>query len=153
MSQVSPAQTSTIPSSGSVGRLRLRGHAAQTVPDAFPELDANGVSLSSPMPRMCHLLDPADVVKYCVVKSVISPDKAAEYADRMYKWGESFGLGFKADDRATWHVDSLPVFTRYVTSFKSQARTQKITRIGAGYSIAMVVGRSNGLGICGASRV
>ena len=45
MSQTHPALTSNLHGGGSVGRLTLRGHGAQTVPDAFPDLDANGVSL------------------------------------------------------------------------------------------------------------
>lgn len=44
MSQTTIIQNSAADSSSSVGRLALRGHGAQTVPDAFPDLDANGVS-------------------------------------------------------------------------------------------------------------
>ena len=50
--------------------------------------------------------------QYTVVKGVISKEKAAQYVDRIYKWLESFGTGFKADDRSTWHVNQVPPFGR-----------------------------------------
>jgi hypothetical protein len=47
-----------------------------------------------------------------VVKNVLSAEKAAEYTDRMYKWLEGFGRGFKYEDQSTWHVENLPDFNR-----------------------------------------
>jgi hypothetical protein len=49
-----------------------------------------------------------------VIPSVISEAKAAEYVDRMYKWLEGFGKGFKGDDRSTWKVENMPVFAKSV---------------------------------------
>jgi hypothetical protein len=43
---------------------------------------------------------------------VISKEKAQHYVDEMYKWLESFGLGFKADDRSTWHIANVPKFDK-----------------------------------------
>jgi hypothetical protein len=47
-----------------------------------------------------------------VVKNVISEEKAAAYVERMYKWLEGFGNGFKRDDRSTWRVSKLPYFSK-----------------------------------------
>jgi hypothetical protein len=52
--------------------------------------------------------------QFTVVKGVISRDRAAQYVERMYKWLEGFGKGFKADDRSTWHIDQMPTFNRSV---------------------------------------
>jgi len=72
-----------------VGKLKLRGHHVLPQSSHYPELDKNG---------------------WCVVKGVISPEKAQHYVNEMYKWLEGFGMGFKADDRSTWHVQNVPEF-------------------------------------------
>lgn len=51
-----------------------------------------------------------------MVKGVISRERAAQYVDRMYKWLEGFGKGFKAEDRETWRLANLPNFSKYVLS-------------------------------------
>ncbi|WVW85156.1 hypothetical protein I302_107194 [Kwoniella bestiolae CBS 10118] len=73
------------------GTLKLRG--AHHTPDssAYPDLESKG---------------------YQVVKGIIPRERAAQYVDRVYKWLESFGTGFEADDRSTWHIDQLPAFHR-----------------------------------------
>ncbi|WWC88261.1 uncharacterized protein L201_003168 [Kwoniella dendrophila CBS 6074] len=73
------------------GTLKLRGSHSIPNSSAYPDLDTKG---------------------YQVVKGVISREKSAEYVDRMYKWLESFGTGFKFDDKSTWHIDQLPAFHR-----------------------------------------
>lgn len=73
------------------GSLKLRGNHVEPGTAAFPELDTKG---------------------YTVVKGVISEDKAQAYVDRMYQWMESFGLGFKRDDRSTWRADNVPNFAK-----------------------------------------
>lgn len=73
------------------GVLRLRGANSQPTTDVYPELETKG---------------------YTVVKGVISREKAAQYVDRMYEWLESFGTGFKRDDRSTWRVDKVTPFSR-----------------------------------------
>ncbi|KAK4686141.1 hypothetical protein P7C73_g3991, partial [Tremellales sp. Uapishka_1] len=87
--------TSAAPTSSQLthdaGHLKLRGHQTAPTTTAYAQLDAVG---------------------YEVVKGVISPEKAKEYADRMYNYVESFGLGFKKDDRSTWHVENLPKFNK-----------------------------------------
>ncbi|WOO83354.1 uncharacterized protein LOC62_05G006881 [Vanrija pseudolonga] len=70
--------------------LKLRGDASQTT-SAYPELDVKG---------------------YTVVRGAIPPERAAEYVDQMYQWLESFGRGFKRDDRSTWHVNTVPKFDK-----------------------------------------
>jgi hypothetical protein len=68
-----------------------------------------------------------------VVKHVITEEKAAAYVDRMYKWLESFGTGFKADDKTTWHVDQMPAFSKWVIrSVTACALALFGTRIGWG---------------------
>ncbi|ORX35314.1 hypothetical protein BD324DRAFT_632306 [Kockovaella imperatae] len=73
------------------GVLRLRGSHLTPSTTAFPELDKNG---------------------YTVVKGVISREKAAQYVQRMYQWLESFGTGFKANDRSTWHINKVIPFNK-----------------------------------------
>ncbi|WWC71163.1 uncharacterized protein I206_105116 [Kwoniella pini CBS 10737] len=73
------------------GTLKLRG--SHTMPNSthHPDLDTKG---------------------YQVVKGVVPKARAAEYVDRIYHWLESFGTGFKANDKSTWHIDQLPTFHR-----------------------------------------
>ncbi|GMK59661.1 hypothetical protein CspeluHIS016_0802670 [Cutaneotrichosporon spelunceum] len=59
--------------------------------EAFPELTSKG---------------------YTVVPGVISKEKAQHYVDEMYKWLESFGMGFKGDDRSTWRIANVPEFDK-----------------------------------------
>ncbi|KAL7420497.1 hypothetical protein Q5752_004447 [Cryptotrichosporon argae] len=73
------------------GVLKLRGGVTEPVTGAFPQLDTEG---------------------YTVVKNVLSRERAQHYVDEIYAWLESFGRGFKGDDRSTWHVDQLPTFSR-----------------------------------------
>jgi len=73
------------------GILKLRGVPQVPATSAYPELEEKG---------------------YTVVKGVISKEKAAQYVDRIYQWLESFGTGFKADDRSTWRVSNVPPFGR-----------------------------------------
>lgn len=47
-----------------------------------------------------------------VIKGVVPPARAAEYASRAHDWLESFDLGYKRDDPKTYLADNLP------TSFK-----------------------------------
>jgi len=73
------------------GLLKLRGHHDVPGTSAYPDLDSKG---------------------YTVVKGAISPEKAAEYVDRMYQWLESFGRGFNHEDRSTWRPQYLPPFSK-----------------------------------------
>ncbi|ORY27108.1 hypothetical protein BCR39DRAFT_560206 [Naematelia encephala] len=49
---------------------------------------------------------------YAVVHGAIPPDRAARYVNEIYRWLESVGKGFKADDRDTWHVQCMPRFQK-----------------------------------------
>ncbi|WRT66049.1 uncharacterized protein IL334_003001 [Kwoniella shivajii] len=73
------------------GVLKLRGSHTLPNSSAYPDLDTKG---------------------YQVLKGVISPEKAGDYVERMYRWLESFGKGFDAKDKSTWHMDQLPAFHR-----------------------------------------
>lgn len=44
-----------------------------------------------------------------VIKGVISPEKAKQYADRQLEWLHKFDLGFDENDESTWTEDHLPV--------------------------------------------
>jgi len=46
---------------------------------------------------------------YCVIKNVISQEKAAQTVDQIHEWLESFNLGYKRDDPSTIREDCLPV--------------------------------------------
>lgn len=95
---------------------------------------------------------PADASQYTVVKGVISKERAAEYVDRMYKWLEGFGKGFKADDRSTWHVNQLPEFNKLVVhhTVHGIANTYELGEV---YSTATRRRMSNSPGISVASRL
>lgn len=46
---------------------------------------------------------------YCVVKNVLSQERAAMYVDQVHEWLESFNLGYKRDDPSTIREECLPV--------------------------------------------
>lgn len=46
----------------------------------------------------------------CVlIKGVITPEKAKQYADRQIEWLHKFDLGFDENDESTWTEEHLPV--------------------------------------------
>ncbi|GFZ51910.1 hypothetical protein JCM24511_09680 [Saitozyma sp. JCM 24511] len=49
---------------------------------------------------------------FVVVKGVVTPEKAAEYAQKGEEWLEGFKLGYKRDDPSTWDVKKLPKHNR-----------------------------------------
>lgn len=53
----------------------------------------------------------ADLVRdgFCVIKNVISKEKAAETVDEIHQWLEDFNLGYKRDDPSTIREECLPV--------------------------------------------
>nr|XP_031858563.1 uncharacterized protein CI109_006086 [Kwoniella shandongensis]KAA5525635.1 hypothetical protein CI109_006086 [Kwoniella shandongensis] len=59
-----------------------------------------------------QFLKDIDEKGYTVIPGVIAAEKAKEYEDRAYKWLESFGKGFKKDDKETWKVENLPTFSK-----------------------------------------
>ncbi|ORX37087.1 hypothetical protein BD324DRAFT_642094 [Kockovaella imperatae] len=73
------------------GVLLLRGSATTPETSYYEDLDKNG---------------------WCVVKNVISPEKAAYYVDQAYSWLEGFGKGFDKNDRETWKPENLPAFAK-----------------------------------------
>ncbi|TYJ53001.1 hypothetical protein B9479_006378 [Cryptococcus floricola] len=74
------------------GILKLRGfHDPHSVEAALEDLDTKG---------------------WAVVKNVIPLERAQEYEERAYAWLESFGKGFKRDDKDTWKVENMPAFDR-----------------------------------------
>lgn len=46
---------------------------------------------------------------YIVIKSVISPERAAYYRDKQLQWLHNFELGFDENDESTWTAEHLPV--------------------------------------------
>jgi hypothetical protein len=46
---------------------------------------------------------------YAIIKSAISPERAAYYRDKQLAWLESFGLGFDKKNKKTWRGDCVPV--------------------------------------------
>jgi len=55
-------------------------------------------------PWMSDLLEKG----WAVVKGVITPEKAADYASRANDWLEGFKLGYDRNDRSTWQKKNLP---------------------------------------------
>ncbi|KAI5475009.1 hypothetical protein MNV49_002101 [Pseudohyphozyma bogoriensis] len=49
---------------------------------------------------------------YVVVKNAIPRERALEYRQRAFGWLESFGLGFKRDDPATFPMANTPVHSK-----------------------------------------
>jgi hypothetical protein len=49
---------------------------------------------------------------FVVVKGVVTPEKAAEYAEKGEEWLEGFKLGYQRDDPSTWDVKKLPRHNR-----------------------------------------
>lgn len=45
----------------------------------------------------------------CVIKNVISKEKAQYYAQKQLDWLKKFELGFDENDESTWTSDHLPV--------------------------------------------
>jgi hypothetical protein len=92
--------------SSSIGGLSLR--AEPLAASNLSDLETKGVSLG-----LKKLWAPtADLSKYSVVSGVLSKDQAQHYVDELYEWLESFGMGFKSDDRSTWHVGNVPQFEK-----------------------------------------
>lgn len=58
---------------------------------------------------------------YAVVPNLVPKERCDEYVNSALTWLEDFGLGFKRDDKKTWHADKLPVhvvgglYNRYCT--------------------------------------
>ncbi|TKA81740.1 hypothetical protein B0A55_01120 [Friedmanniomyces simplex] len=46
---------------------------------------------------------------FCIVKNVITPERAEYYKQKQIEWLQSFGLGFDPNDESTWTMDHLPV--------------------------------------------
>ncbi|WVF69116.1 hypothetical protein IAT40_003890 [Kwoniella sp. CBS 6097] len=91
MSSTTTTRTAASNTAGNTtGTLKLRGQELE-LNDSFPELKTRG---------------------WTVVKNAIPQAKASEYEDRAYKWLESYGKGYKQDDRSTWKVDNLPAFNK-----------------------------------------
>lgn len=45
----------------------------------------------------------------CVIKNVISPERAQYYAQKQIEWLKKFDLGFDEKDESTWTAEHLPV--------------------------------------------
>ncbi|CAD6569285.1 MAG: hypothetical protein TREMPRED_005173 [Tremellales sp. Tagirdzhanova-0007] len=45
---------------------------------------------------------------FAVIKGVVDPERAANYAERAEEWLEGFNLGYKRDDPVSWDVKHLP---------------------------------------------
>lgn len=45
----------------------------------------------------------------CVIKGVVSPERAEYYKAKQIEWLQNFGLGFDPNDKSTWTKDHLPV--------------------------------------------
>lgn len=45
---------------------------------------------------------------YVIVRGIISPEEAHQYAEKAGDWLEGFNLGYKKDDPATWRKENLP---------------------------------------------
>lgn len=52
-----------------------------------------------------------DFHKYgcCLIKGVLSKERAKYYADKQIQWLKNFELGFDENDRSTWKAENLPV--------------------------------------------
>jgi hypothetical protein len=46
---------------------------------------------------------------YCVIPNLVPKERCDQYVNDALEWLEGFGLGFKRDDKSTWHKDNLPV--------------------------------------------
>lgn len=46
---------------------------------------------------------------YAVVPDLVPQERCDAYVNDALTWLEDFGLGFKRDDKETWHGDKLPV--------------------------------------------
>ncbi|WVQ85842.1 hypothetical protein IAT38_008010 [Cryptococcus sp. DSM 104549] len=90
MSTYTTTTTTTEPAPSGV--LKLRGHHDEgSIEQALEDLETKG---------------------YAIVKGVVPEERAKSYEDRMYTWLESFGKGFKRDDKETWKLKNLPAFNK-----------------------------------------
>lgn len=46
---------------------------------------------------------------FAVVPNLVPQERCDAYVDDALTWLEDFGLGFKRDDKKTWHKDKLPI--------------------------------------------
>lgn len=61
---------------------------------------------------LCNSWSQLTPTQFVVVKGVVTPEKAAEYAQKGEEWLEGFKLGYKRDDPSTWDVKKLPKHNR-----------------------------------------
>ena len=65
-----------------------------------------GAAKQTPPPAW---LDDLRTKGYAVVPDLVPQERCDAYVNDALTWLEDFGLGFKRDDKETWHGDKLPV--------------------------------------------
>lgn len=60
---------------------------------------------------VAQLSSSSDLIRdgYCVIKNVLSEERAAEIVSDIHEWLESYNLGYRRDDPSTIREECLPI--------------------------------------------